>query len=101
MLGVKAPKAPKPLPKALSVDDAVQLAEFSAEEADPLDGGARCGDRGTALWLRPARGRTGGAGRAGSAHRAGWVDLQAGEAHVLGKGSKRRTVPVGARRSRP
>jgi integrase/recombinase XerC len=27
----------------------------------------------------------------------GWVDLQAGEAHVLGKGSKRRTVPVGAK----
>ena len=26
----------------------------------------------------------------------GWVDLQAAEAHVLGKGSKRRTVPVGA-----
>jgi site-specific recombinase XerC len=25
----------------------------------------------------------------------GWVDLEAGEAHVLGKGSKRRTVPVG------
>jgi integrase/recombinase XerC len=25
----------------------------------------------------------------------GWLDLQAGEAHVLGKGSKRRTVPVG------
>ncbi|MEN9711954.1 MAG: hypothetical protein RLY90_215, partial [Pseudomonadota bacterium] len=27
---VRAPKAPKPLPKALSVDDAVQLAEFTA-----------------------------------------------------------------------
>jgi integrase/recombinase XerC len=27
----------------------------------------------------------------------GWVDLQAGEAHVLGKGAKRRTVPVGAK----
>jgi len=26
----------------------------------------------------------------------GWVDLQAGEAHVLGKGNKRRIVPVGA-----
>jgi integrase/recombinase XerC len=26
----------------------------------------------------------------------GWVDLDAGEAHVLGKGSKRRIVPVGA-----
>ena len=25
----------------------------------------------------------------------GWVDMQAAEAHVLGKGSKRRTVPVG------
>ncbi len=25
----------------------------------------------------------------------GWVDLQAGEAHVFGKGSKRRSVPVG------
>jgi integrase/recombinase XerC len=26
----------------------------------------------------------------------GWVDMQAAEAHVLGKGNKRRTVPVGA-----
>ena len=26
----------------------------------------------------------------------GWIDLQAAEAHVLGKGSKRRSVPVGA-----
>jgi integrase/recombinase XerC len=26
----------------------------------------------------------------------GWVDLQAGEAHVFGKGSKRRSVPVGS-----
>jgi integrase/recombinase XerC len=25
----------------------------------------------------------------------GWIDRDAGEAHVLGKGSKRRTVPVG------
>jgi integrase/recombinase XerC len=30
-----------------------------------------------------------------SAGARGWVDLQAGEAHVLGKGNKRRTVPVG------
>jgi integrase/recombinase XerC len=27
----------------------------------------------------------------------GWVDLLAGEAHVLGKGSKRRIVPIGAK----
>jgi integrase/recombinase XerC len=32
-----------------------------------------------------------------SAASKGWVDVQAGDAHVLGKGSKRRTVPVGAK----
>ena len=32
---VRAPKAPKPLPKALSVDDSVQLAELRDAEADP------------------------------------------------------------------
>jgi integrase/recombinase XerC len=31
-----------------------------------------------------------------SAQALGWVDPQAGEAHVLGKGAKRRSVPVGA-----
>ena len=30
-----------------------------------------------------------------SPHAKGWIDLSAGEAHVLGKGSKRRSVPVG------
>src|SRR3990167_3718994 len=33
--GVRAPRAPKPLPKALGVDDAVRLAEFSHDGADP------------------------------------------------------------------
>ena len=32
---VRAPKAPKPLPKALGVDDAVRLAEFDHAGADP------------------------------------------------------------------
>ena len=35
VVDVRAPKAPKPLPKALGVDDAVQFAEFSADDADP------------------------------------------------------------------
>ncbi|OPH17298.1 recombinase XerC, partial [Azospirillum brasilense] len=26
----------------------------------------------------------------------GWIDLEAAEAHVFGKGSKRRSVPVGS-----
>ena len=53
--------------------------------------------RGTAVRLRPARGRTGRARRRRRAPRpAAGSTSQAGEAHVLGKGSKRRTVPVGA-----
>ncbi|MCM2253357.1 MAG: tyrosine recombinase XerC [Ramlibacter sp.] len=94
---VRAPKAPKPLPKALGVDDSVRLADYVNEDGDPwLD--ARdaaivellygCGLRvGELVGLDAA---------AGPAAR-GWVDLQSGEAHVLGKGGKRRTVPVGSK----
>src|SRR5881392_3096213 len=34
VVDVRAPKAPKPLPKALSVDDSVRLAEFKDAQAD-------------------------------------------------------------------
>lgn len=97
--GVRAPKAPKPLPKALPVDDAVRLAEHEEPGADPwleardaaivelLYGcGLRVGEL-VGLDVAPSP----------AAHQQGrgWVDLQAGEAHVFGKGSKRRSVPVG------
>ena len=95
--GVRSPKAGKPLPKALSVDDAVQMASFEAADNHPwleardaamvellYGGGLRVGEL------------TGLDVQASEAAR-GWVDLQAGEAHVLGKGSKRRIVPVGAK----
>lgn len=92
---VRAPKAPKPLPKALSVDDAVQFAEFSAQEADPW---MEARDAAIVELLYGCGLRVGelvGLDALPSAAARGWVDLQAGEAHVLGKGSKRRTVPVG------
>ncbi|WP_404300437.1 tyrosine recombinase XerC [Alicycliphilus denitrificans] len=96
---VRAPKAPKPLPKALGVDDAVRLAEHEQAGADPwleardaaivelLYGcGLRVGELvGLDLAASPAAHQQG----------RGWVDLQAGEAHVFGKGAKRRSVPVG------
>ena len=64
----------------------------------PLGRGARPRDRRAALRLRPARGRTDRAGCCTPARTArGWVDLDAAEANVLGKGSKRRIVPVGAK----
>jgi integrase/recombinase XerC len=94
---VRAPKAGKPLPKALSVDDAVRLASFECEGQQPwieardaamvellYGGGLRVGELTGLDVLETAAAK-------------GWVDLQAGEAHVLGKGSKRRTVPVGAK----
>ena len=97
---VRAPKAPKPLPKALGVDDAVRLANYAEGGADPwleardaamvelLYG---CGLRvGELVGLDAAPGHdTERLGR-------GWIDLQGAEAHVLGKGSKRRSLPVGA-----
>jgi integrase/recombinase XerC len=92
---VRAPKAPKPLPKALSVDDSVQLAAYLNTDGDPwLD--AR--DAAIVELLYGCGLRVGelvGLDAAASTAARGWIDLQAGEAHVLGKGSKRRTVPVG------
>jgi integrase/recombinase XerC len=95
VLDVRAPKAPKPLPKALSVDDAVQFAEFSADDADPW---MEARDAAIVELLYGCGLRVGelvGLDAQASKQARGWVDLEAGEAHVLGKGSKRRTVPVG------
>lgn len=97
VLDVRAPKAPKPLPKALSVDDAVQFAEFSADEADPW---LEARDAAIVELLYGCGLRVGelvGLDAQASNTARGWLDLQAGEAHVLGKGSKRRTVPVGSK----
>ncbi len=94
---VHAPKADRPLPKALAVDDAVRLAEHRDPEADPWTEARDhaivellygCGLRVSELVGLDVR---------ASAVARGWVDLAAGEAHVLGKGGKRRSVPVGAK----
>jgi len=93
--GVRAPKAAQPLPKALSVDHAMALAEAGAHDADDAVLEARdqcivellygCGMRvGELVGLNL---------RADDDH--GWIDAADASAHVLGKGSKRRSVPVG------
>ncbi|SFM14830.1 tyrosine recombinase XerC [Variovorax sp. OV329] len=94
---VHAPKAARPLPKALPVDDAVRLADLHDADADPwteardramvelLYGcGLRVSEL-TGLDLQPEK------------ESRGWIDLEGAEAHVLGKGGKRRSVPVGAK----
>lgn len=95
VLGVRAPKAAKPLPKALAVDDAVRLADHSNEDDAPeREARDRCITEllyGSGLRL----GELVGLDVQPSATARGWIDAQAGEAHVLGKGGKRRSVPVG------
>jgi len=92
---VRAPKVGKPLPKALSVDDAVQLAAFRDAGSDPwLE--ARDAAMVELLYSSGLRvSELTGLDVAASGTARGWIDLQAGEAHVLGKGAKRRSVPVG------
>jgi len=94
---VRAPKAGKPLPKALSVDEAVQLVSFASSSSDPW---LEARDAAIVELLYGAGLRVGeltGLDAVASASARGWVDLQGGEAHVLGKGGKRRSVPVGAK----
>jgi len=95
VVDVRAPKAAKPLPKALSVDEAVQFAEFRDAEADPW---TEARDSALVELLYGCGLRVGevvALDACASATAAGWLDLEAGEAHVLGKGSKRRSVPIG------
>jgi integrase/recombinase XerC len=93
---VRAPRVGKPLPKALSVDDAVQLAAFHDAAGEPwLE--ARDAAMVELLYSSGLRvAELTGLDVFASVSARGWVDLQAGEAHVLGKGSKRRSVPVGS-----
>jgi integrase/recombinase XerC len=96
--GVRAPKAAKPLPKALSVDHAVALAQHLDREAAGADAALAARDHaivellyGCGLRVGELVGLDARAGR----DAAGWIDANDATAHVLGKGSKRRSVPVG------
>ena len=97
--GVRAPKARKPLPKALAVDDAVRLAEYAQSGQDPwLE--ARDAAMVELLYSSGLRvGELVGLDVTASASAVqqgrGWVDLAEAEVTVQGKGSKRRSVPIG------
>jgi integrase/recombinase XerC len=89
-LGIRAPKAPRPLPKALSVEAAQRLLE-GGEQKGPMALRDRAmfellyssGLRLAELVALDADGDK--------------LDLRQGEVTVTGKGSKTRTVPVGAK----
>jgi integrase/recombinase XerC len=95
--GVRAPRAAQPLPKALSVDHAVAL----VAHRDDGEGDQRLAARDACIaeLLYGCGLRVGelvGLDAVASGAAAGWIDAADATAHVLGKGGKRRAVPVGA-----
>ncbi len=98
--GLRPPKAAKPLPKALSVQQAVALAAHPGLAGEgPHAAALAARDHAIGELLYGAGLRIGevlGLDVQGSATARGWIDLDEATAHVLGKGSKRRSVPVGA-----
>jgi len=99
--GVRAPKAARPLPKALAVDQASALAAFEPAPdgaAAPLALALAARDHAIAELLYGCGLRLSellGLDLDAHAGAAGWIDRADATAHVLGKGSKRRSVPVG------
>ncbi|RJG03419.1 tyrosine recombinase XerC [Noviherbaspirillum sedimenti] len=103
--GIKAPKRAKPLPKALSADDAVRLVAQANPQKDANAAGELCNramfellyssglriSELVQLDLRYAK-ESGHNGHTS----AGWIDFDAAEVTVTGKGGKMRQVPVGA-----
>lgn len=99
--GVKAPKRARPLPKALPPDDAVRLVSSPAPGRDEQAAAQRCnramfellyssGLRVSELAALDVR-----YAKEADYVSAGWIDRQAQEVTVTGKGGKMRSVPVG------
>jgi integrase/recombinase XerC len=100
VVGVRGPKRPKRLPNALSADQAVTLAagvpgdSLLAQRDHALvellySSGLRLSELTSLDWRYFEA-----AGRQPAS--ASWIDLDGAEATVRGKGSKTRTVPIGA-----
>ena len=100
--GVRAPKSPRGLPKALSVDQTQSLLDRSGmpPPASAIEwrdqamfevlysSGLRLAEL-VSLDQRPVR--------AGGYESISWIDLDTGDATVLGKGGKTRSVPLGSK----
>ncbi|MEY4625719.1 MAG: hypothetical protein RL061_1244 [Pseudomonadota bacterium] len=100
---IKAPKRLKPLPKALSVEGAINLVERAGSEDVQQDSFLRARDKAifellysSGLRLSELLGIDLVPTQSKEYQSAGWLDFDAGEVMVLGKGGKRRTVPVGS-----
>jgi integrase/recombinase XerC len=100
---IKAPKRLKPLPKALSVEGAINLVESAAKKDIQEDDFLRVRNKAifellysSGLRLSELLGIDLEPVQTKDYESSGWIDFEAGEVMVLGKGGKRRTVPVGS-----
>ncbi len=100
--GIKPPKRAKPLPKALGVDDAVKLVSSPPVSAHVASASARCSHAifellySCGLRVSELTGLDLQFVKEDGHESSGWIDLDAAEVIVTGKGNKRRSVPVGA-----
>ena len=96
---MRAPKSGKPLPKALAVDQAIALVEpLQVDDAAANNPALVARDQCMIELLYGCGLRVGelvGLDVRPSSSAAGWIDASDASAQVLGKGSKRRSVPVG------
>jgi integrase/recombinase XerC len=100
---IKAPKRLRPLPKALSVEGAINLVESAAKKDNQEDDFLRVRNKAifellysSGLRLSELLGIDLEPMQTKDYESSGWIDFEAGEVMVLGKGGKRRTVPVGS-----
>lgn len=94
-VGLKTPKLPRRLPKALGVDQALSLVGQAESAASlPLKRGQALAALlyGTGLRIHEAIGIDWS--ECANSRSIGWLDLQACELSVTGKGGKRRQVPL-------
>jgi integrase/recombinase XerC len=100
--GVKAPKRAKPLPKALSADDAVHLVAHAAPGQRVEATMQRCNRAmfellySSGLRVSELVGLDLRYTKEGSRVSLGWIDFDAHEVTVTGKGGKMRSVPIGS-----
>lgn len=99
--GVKAPKRDKPLPKALSADDAVRVVSEARPGRDARAPSELCNRAmfellySSGLRVSELAGLDLHYAKDGDYESAGWLHADDCEVEVIGKGSKRRRVPVG------
>lgn len=98
---VKAPKRSKPLPKALAADDAVQLVSKTHPGKNPDSPSQQCNRAmfellySSGLRVSELVGLDIRYSQESGHLSAGWIDFDASEVTVTGKGNRMRSVPVG------